>query len=317
MVSATVKVIDETGLHMKPAGILCRKAVKFHSTVKIKNETGIYNAKSVLSVLGACVRYGDEIELICEGPDEEEALNTLVHDISHKLYKEELMKSYKPTSINSMLAALNQFFEYNGWLECKIKELKIQKRVFLEESKELSKDEYKRLVNAARKQKNERLYVLLQAICSTGIRVSEHRYITVQALKDGYAQIYNKGKVREIFFSDDLKRILLKYCHKNKIENGAIFVTRSGRPLDRSNIWKAMKDLCDDAKVERSKVYPHNLRHLFAVTYYNLKKDIARLADLLGHSSMDTTRIYTMSSGREFKRYFDQMDLVFSNRKNN
>ena len=234
-----------------------------------------------------------------------------------KLYKEELMKSYKPTSINSMLAALNQFFEYNGWLECKIKELKIQKRVFLEESKELSKDEYKRLVNAARKQKNERLYVLLQAICSTGIRVSEHRYITVQALKDGYAQIYNKGKVREIFFSDDLKRILLKYCHKNKIENGAIFVTRSGRPLDRSNIWKAMKDLCDDAKVERSKVYPHNLRHLFAVTYYNLKKDIARLADLLGHSSMDTTRIYTMSSGREFKRYFDQMDLVFSNRKNN
>ena len=147
--------------------------------------------------------------------------------------------------------------------------------------------------------------------------VSEHRYITVQALKDGYAQIYNKGKVREIFFSDDLKRILLKYCHKNKIENGAIFVTRSGRPLDRSNIWKAMKDLCDDAKVERSKVYPHNLRHLFAVTYYNLKKDIARLADLLGHSSMDTTRIYTMSSGREFKRYFDQMDLVFSNRKNN
>ena len=216
-----------------------------------------------------------------------------------------------------MLAALNQFFEYNGWLERKIKELKIQKRVFLEESKELSKDEYKRLVNAARKQKNERLYVLLQAICSTGIRVSEHRYITVQALKDGYAQIYNKGKVREIFFSDDLKRILLKYCHKNKIENGAIFVTRSGRPLDRSNIWKAMKDLCDDAKVERSKVYPHNLRHLFAVTYYNLKKDIARLADLLGHSSMDTTRIYTMSSGREFKRYFDQMHQVFSNRKNN
>ena len=174
----------------------------------------------------------------------------------HQLSKKELRRR----------AALNQFFEYNGWLECKIKELKIQKRVFLEESKELSKDEYKRLVNAARKQKNERLYVLLQAICSTGIRVSEHRYITVQALKDGYAQIYNKGKVREIFFSDDLKRILLKYCHKNKIENGAIFVTRSGRPLDRSNIWKAMKDLCDDAKVERSKVYPHNLRHLFAVT---------------------------------------------------
>lgn len=262
--------------------------------------------------LATITKYIRDIEKFYQYADKKEVTKELV-----KLYKEELMKSYKPTSINSMLAALNQFFEYNGWLECKIKELKIQKRVFLEESKELSKDEYKRLVNAARKQKNERLYVLLQAICSTGIRVSEHRYITVQALKDGYAQIYNKGKVREIFFSDDLKRILLKYCHKNKIENGAIFVTRSGRPLDRSNIWKAMKDLCDDAKVERSKVYPHNLRHLFAVTYYNLKKDIARLADLLGHSSMDTTRIYAMSSGREFKRYFDQMDLVFSNRKNN
>ena len=262
--------------------------------------------------LATITKYIRDIEKFYQYADKKEVTKELV-----KLYKAELMKSYKPTSINSMLAALNQFFEYNGWLECKIKELKIQKRVFLEESKELSKDEYKRLVNAARKQKNERLYVLLQAICSTGIRVSEHRYITVQALKDGYAQIYNKGKVREIFFSDDLKRILLKYCHKNKIENGAIFVTRSGRPLDRSNIWKAMKDLCDDAKVERSKVYPHNLRHLFAVTYYNLKKDIARLADLLGHSSMDTTRIYTMSSGREFKRYFDQMDLVFSKRKNN
>ena len=262
--------------------------------------------------LATITKYIRDIEKFYQYADKKEVTKELV-----KLYKEELMKSYKPTSINSMLAALNQFFEYNGWLECKIKELKIQKRVFLEESKELSKDEYKRLVNAARKQKNERLYVLLQAICSTGIRVSEHRYITVQALKDGYAQIYNKGKVREIFFSDDLKRILLKYCHKNKIENGAIFVTRSGRPLDRSNIWKAMKDLCDDAKVERSKVYPHNLRHLFAVTYYNLKKDIARLADLLGHSSMDTTRIYKMSSCRKFKRYFDQMDLVFSNRKNN
>ena len=210
--------------------------------------------------LATITKYIRDIEKFYQYADKKEVTKELV-----KLYKEELMKSYKPTSINSMLAALNQFFEYNGWLECKIKELKIQKRVFLEESKELSKDEYKRLVNAARKQKNERLYVLLQAICSTGIRVSEHRYITVQALKDGYAQIYNKGKVREIFFSDDLKRILLKYCHKNKIENGAIFVTRSGRPLDRSNIWKAMKDLCDDAKVERSKVYPHNLRHLFAV----------------------------------------------------
>lgn len=275
--------------------------------VNYKNHL-IYEEKSLATI----TKYIRDIEKFYQYADKKEVTKELV-----KLYKEELMKSYKPTSINSMLAALNQFFEYNGWLECKIKELKIQKRVFLEESKELSKDEYKRLVNAARKQKNERLYVLLQAICSTGIRVSEHRYITVQALKDGYAQIYNKGKVREIFFSDDLKRILLKYCHKNKIENGAIFVTRSGRPLDRSNIWKAMKDLCDDAKVERSKVYPHNLRHLFAVTYYNLKKDIARLADLLGHSSMDTTRIYTMSSGREFKRYFDQMDLVFSNRKNN
>ena len=142
--------------------------------------------------LATITKYIRDIEKFYQYADKKEVTKELV-----KLYKEELMKSYKPTSINSMLAALNQFFEYNGWLECKIKELKIQKRVFLEESKELSKDEYKRLVNAARKQKNERLYVLLQAICSTGIRVSEHRYITVQALKDGYAQIYNKGKGNE------------------------------------------------------------------------------------------------------------------------
>lgn len=229
-----------------------------------------------------------------------------------KVYKEELVENYKPTSVNSMLAALNQFFDYLGWHECKIKELKIQKKVFLEESKELSKAEYKRLVKTARKQKNERLYTLLQAICSTGIRVSEHRYITVEAVKEGYAQIFNKGKVREIFFSVELCRILLKYCHNNNIDSGAIFVTKTGKPLDRSNIWRAMKGLCNDADVDASKVYPHNLRHLFAVTYYRLKKDIARLADLLGHSSIDTTRIYTMSSGREFKKNFEQMDLVLS-----
>lgn len=229
-----------------------------------------------------------------------------------KVYKEELIKSYKPTSVNSMLAALNQFFEFLNWHDCKIKELKIQKRVFLEESKELSKVEYKRLVNVARKQKNERLYMLLQTICSTGIRVSEHRYITVEALKTGYAQIFNKGKVREIFLSAELCKILIKYCKQNKIESGAVFVTKNGKPVDRSNIWREMKALCDEANVDCGKVYPHNLRHLFAVTYYSLKKDIARLADLLGHSSMDTTRIYTMSSGREFKKYFDQMDLVVS-----
>lgn len=229
-----------------------------------------------------------------------------------KVYKEELVQKYKPTSVNSMLAALNQFFDFLDWHECKIKELKIQKKVFLEESKELSKVEYKRLVRTARKQQNERLYTLLQAICSTGIRVSEHRYITVEAVKEGYAQIFNKGKVREIFFSVELCRILLKYCRNNNIESGAIFVTKSGKPLDRSNIWRAMKGLCKDADVDASKVYPHNLRHLFAVTYYSLKKDIARLADLLGHSSIDTTRIYTMSSGREFKKYFEQMDLVLS-----
>lgn len=232
-----------------------------------------------------------------------------------KCYKNELMSKYKPSSTNSMLAALNQFFEFNNWQDCKIKELRIQKKIFLEESQELSKEEYERLVNTALNQKNERLFLLLQAICSTGIRVSEHQYITVAALEKGYAKIFNKGKVREIFFGNDLRRVLLQYCQVNNIINGPVFITRSGRPIDRSNIWKAMKDLCDEAKVDRCKVYPHNLRHLFAVTYYSLKKDIARLADLLGHSSIDTTRIYTMSSGQEFKKFFDQMELVVSQQK--
>lgn len=232
-----------------------------------------------------------------------------------KEYKEKLLLKYKPSSINSMLAALNQFFEFNNWQDCKIKELKVQKKIFLDENQELTKDEYQRLVNTALKQKNERLYLLLQAICSTGIRVSEHQYITVVALEKGYTKIFNKGKVREIFFGNDLRKVLLEYCKCNNIFNGPVFVTRSGRPIDRSNIWKAMKELCEEAKVDRSKVYPHNLRHLFAVTYYSLKKDIARLADLLGHSSIDTTRIYTMSSGQEFKKFFDQMDLVISHQK--
>lgn len=232
-----------------------------------------------------------------------------------KEYKEKLLLKYKPSSINSMLAALNQFFEFNNWQDCKIKELKVQKKIFLDENQELTKDEYQRLVNTALKQKNERLYLLLQAICSTGIRVSEHQYITVAALEKGYTKIFNKGKVREIFFGNDLRKVLLEYCKCNNIFNGPVFVTRGGRPIDRSNIWKAMKELCEEAKVDRSKVYPHNLRHLFAVTYYSLKKDIARLADLLGHSSIDTTRIYTMSSGQEFKKFFDQMDLVISHQK--
>lgn len=238
--------------------------------------------------------------------------NKIVSKEIVKDYKKELMSKYKPSSTNSMLAALNQFFEYHDWLECKVKELKVQKKVFLEESQELSRDEYERLVNAALMRNNERLYLLLQAICSTGIRVSEHQYITVDALEKGYATIFNKGKIREIFFSNDLRKLLLHYCHCNNIVKGAVFVTRSGRPLDRSNIWKAMKELCVEANVDQSKVYPHNLRHLFAVTYYSLKKDIARLADLLGHSSMDTTRIYTMSSGREFIKFYDQMDLVIT-----
>lgn len=225
-------------------------------------------------------------------------------------YKEYLKQHYKTTSINSMIVALNRFFVFLGWEECRVKELKIQKRVFSSTSEELSEEEYQRLLEAAKNRKNNRLMMLMQAICATGIRVSEHRFITVEALKNGYMVISNKGKIREVHFPEKLRSSLIKYCYQHKITHGCVFVTRNGKAMDRSNIWSMMKSLCETANVDRKKVYPHNLRHLFAITYYQLEKDIIHLADILGHSSIETTRIYIRTSSRECQRVFNRMNLA-------
>lgn len=226
------------------------------------------------------------------------------------LYKQSLLKDYKTSSINSMLVAINSLLEFLGCSECKVKLLKVQRRLFCSQDKELTKDEYKRLLIAARKHNNERLYLLIQTICSTGIRVSELKFITVESLKSGKSIIRNKGKIREIFLPKELRKILLSYCRRRKIVSGSIFITKNGKPLNRSNIWSSMKALCQDAKVDKGKVFPHNLRHLFAFTYYKIDKDLVRLADILGHSNIETTRIYTMTTGNEYVKKLSLMGLV-------
>ncbi|MGX8833680.1 tyrosine-type recombinase/integrase [Amedibacillus sp. YH-ame6] len=225
-------------------------------------------------------------------------------------YKNGLLENYKVRSVNSMLTSLNTYLVFQNLAELKIKLCKVQKKMFYEEEKELTKEEYIRLLESALKEKNKQLYMLLQTICGTGIRVSEHKYITVESLKSGKVLINNKGKERVIFITKKLRRLLAEYCKAEKIESGTIFVTKKGEPLDRSNIWRKMKNLCEDAKVDREKVFPHNLRHLFALTYYRLQKDIIRLADILGHSNIETTRIYTMTTSHECEKTLDKMNLV-------
>lgn len=225
-------------------------------------------------------------------------------------YKVQLMENYAPTSVNSILASLNSFFDHNGWNEIKLKNLKIQRRIFCQTEKELTKTEYEKLLQAAKNKKNERIYLVMQTICATGIRVSELSYITAEAVKCGQAQVKLKGKIRMIILNKDLCRVLKKYIQEQGITQGCVFVTRNGKPLDRHGIWKAMKDLCESAGVSKEKVFPHALRHLFAKTYYSLQKDIVRLADILGHSSINTTRLYTIENGDEHRRQMERLGLV-------
>ena len=226
------------------------------------------------------------------------------------LYKEYLIKNYALTSANSMLAALNSFLKMLGWHDCIVKAIKIQRENFRATEKEMSKEEYFRLLDAARKKGKHRLYLLMQTICATGIRISELRYITVESLGTGRAQVRSKGKSRTILLPGELQVKLKKYVRENEIRKGSIFITRSGQAVDRSNVCREMKALCEEAGVEREKVFPHNLRHLFACTYYKLKKDITHLADILGHANINTTRIYTLVSGEEEIRQLDRMGLV-------
>lgn len=226
-------------------------------------------------------------------------------------WKEHLLaQGYAPVTINSMLAAVNALCRFAGWEECRVKFLKIQRRMFRESSRELTRAEYERLLNAARGLGRERLALLMETICATGIRVSEVRYITVKTAQQGKAEIALKGKIRTILLPGKLCRKLLKYARKNKIASGEIFLTGSGNSLSRRQIWAEMKGLCKYAGVETTKVFPHNLRHLFATAFYRVCKDIVRLADVLGHSSIETTRIYLLTTGSEHLKQIERLGLV-------
>lgn len=227
-------------------------------------------------------------------------------------WKEHLVTIYTPSTVNSMLAAANSFFQFMGWKELSVRSLKIQHPLFCDESRELTRAEYVRLVNAAQHQGNERLALLLQTICVTGIRISELPFITAEAVQRGRVQVCNKGKWRTVFLPENLCRLLKKFLKKQKNTGGSVFVTRTGKPLDRSNIWRDMKALCESAGVMPGKVFPHNLRHLFARTYYSLKKDLSRLADILGHSNVNTTRIYTVETGTVHARQLNHMHLILT-----
>lgn len=226
-------------------------------------------------------------------------------------YKEHLLDAgYAIRSVNSMLASINCLFTFLCWEDCKVKTVKLQRQLFCSEEKQLTRAEYLRLCRTAKAQHRERLTLILQTICGTGIRVSELPYITVDAVQTGKAVVSLKGKTRTIFIVRKLQQKLLRYISEQKIQSGSVFITRSGKPLSRTNIWREMKTLCAEAKVDPQKVFPHNLRHLFALTFYNMEKDVVKLADILGHSSVDTTRIYTISTGTEHRRCMENLRLI-------
>ncbi len=225
-------------------------------------------------------------------------------------WKKSLSEIYAPTTVNSILTVINGFLRFIGWEKLTVKLLQIQKVLFRNEERELTQAEYTRLVHAAEQKKNNRLSLMIQTICATGIRVSELKYITVDAVLTGRTEIYNKGKRRIVFLPSKLCLLLKKYIQKQKNTAGAVFVTKTGKPIDRSNIWREMKALCQSAGVASEKVFPHNLRHLFAYTFYSLEKDLSRLADILGHSNVSTTRIYTAESGKTHQKLIERMGLI-------
>lgn len=225
-------------------------------------------------------------------------------------YKESLQETYRPASVNAKLAAVNGFLSFIGKDSMKVRQLKIQRQAFCPGERELTKAEYLRLIRTARSRRNGKLALLIQTICGTGIRVSELSFITAEAIAVGEVDIRLKGKNRTILIAGKLRQALKSYIKRNGISSGPVFVTRSGKPMDRSNIWRMMKDLCAEAGVEGSKVFPHSLRKLFARCFYHVDKDIAKLADILGHSNINTTRIYIISSGREHRQRMDALGLI-------
>ncbi len=240
----------------------------------------------------------------------------LAYSVGHSITKEHTVaykrslqeQGYAIRSINSMLASINSLFDFLGWTDCKVKNLRCQRQTYCAAEKELTKAEYMRLLDASKHQ--EQLNLVIQTICSTGIRVSELKYFTLEAMRQGEVSVRCKSKTRTILVPGKPKKLLLNYAKKNNISRGTIFITRNGKPLDRSNIWAQTKRLCKTAGVNPSKVFPHNLRKLFARTFYGIEKDIAKLADILGHSSIDTTRIYIMTTGTEHRRKIERLGLV-------
>ncbi len=224
-------------------------------------------------------------------------------------YKAHLMDHYATASVNSMLSSLSSWLVFIGRSDCRVKTLKLQRSAFCCENRELSRTEYERLLQAAKK--DRRLALLMQTIAATGIRVSEHRFITAEAARRGTAEVRCKGKIRTILLPHKLCKALLVYAKQKGIRSGSIFISRSGKPLDRSRVWAQMKKLCEAAKVLAEKVFPHNLRHLFARTFYSMEKDVVRLADILGHSSINTTRIYTMESGSVHRQQIEKISLLY------
>ena len=225
-------------------------------------------------------------------------------------YRAELLKSHRVQTVNGIFTALNTFFDFIGRNELRLKLIRVQNRAFADENRELSENEYRRLLNEAEANGNERLYMILMTLCSTGIRVGELRFITVEAAGKRNAEIYLKGKTRSVLIPKKLCSRLLAYAKTHGVRSGSIFVTRSGKAIDRSNLWHEMKRLCKNAGVDERKVFPHNLRHLFARMFYAVEKNIAHLADVLGHSRIETTRIYLTVSTLTHERILNRMRLI-------
>lgn len=227
-------------------------------------------------------------------------------------FKEQLLQQgqYRVSSINSFLIAVNRYMQFMGWEDMKVKTCRMQEPSFIPEERNLTRQEYRRLVTAARRAGNARLAMILVTVCATGIRISELQFFTAESVKKGKVVIYNKGKVRDILIPSELQKELKKYMICRQITKGVIFRTSGGNPVERSNIWKEMKALCEQAGVCAEKVFPHNLRHLFAQCFYALKKDLAKLADVLGHSCIETTRIYVRTTCEEHRRQLELMHLV-------
>ena len=251
-------------------------------------------------------KYMRDVRAFCAYVGEAEMTKETVIAYKNKL----LSENYAARSVNSVLASINSLLSFLGWADLKVKSIKLQRQIYCPEEKELTKAEYIRLVNTAKQKGNERLNLLIQTICGTGIRVSELQYITVEAVKCNEAVVSLKGKTRSVFIVRELQKKLLRYAAEQKISSGAIFITRCGKPMSRTNIWREMKSLCVEAGVNPQKVFPHNLRHLFARTFYGIEKDIAKLADILGHSSINTTRIYIITTGNEHRQRMENMRLI-------